>query len=204
LSQTKKDPKNEDKSVEKKKRGNSFLKHLKVFLTSENTKKNGDKKEKTTEKTPEKTKNSSESPKQSKNAHRKVPENPEEDPALYMFKNFKEHEKLQYLRERKSTIIKITAITTSIILIIIGIIYSLTPDERVASNVIFGERAMFSVFLILVAFMILAAVFASKLMEGKYLKSIHQNLQMVEGKGKDEEKDSGTDPIVQRMNKKNK
>jgi hypothetical protein len=204
LSQTKKNPKNEDKAVEKTKRGNSILKNLKVSLTRENTKKNGDKKEKTSEKTPEKTRKSSESPKKSKNTHGKVPENPEEDPTIYMFKNFKEHEKLQALRKRKSTIIKITAITTSIILIIIGIIYSLTPDERVASNVIFGERAMFSVFLILVAFMILVAVFASKLLEGKYLKSIHQNLQMMEGKGKDEEKDSGTDPIVQRMNKKNK
>lgn len=205
-------PKNGDRTVEKNKRGNSFLKNLKFSLNGEYKIKNGNK-DKITEKTPEKPSNSSDptkktekqsKPPKAKKNNKKATESPEEDPTIYMFKNIKEHEKLSSLRNKKNTIIKITAITISIILIIIGIIYSLTPDEKVASNVIFGERAMFSVFLILAAFMILAAVYARKLLEGKYLKNIHQNLEIVEGKGKDNEKDPGTDPIVQRRNKKNK
>lgn len=136
--------------------------------------------------------------------HRSVSTNPDEDPTLYMFKNIKEHEKLQSLRKRKDKIIKITAIITSILLIIIGILYSITPNEKVASNVIFGERAMFSVLLILIAFMILAAVFASRLLEHKLLKGIHEDLENIEGKQNNGQEDTGIDPIIQRMNKKNK
>lgn len=140
-----------------------------------------------------------------KKTHRPVPEDPDEDPTLHMFKNIKEHEKLQSLRKRKDKIIKVTAIITSILLIIIGILYSITPNEKVASNVIFGERAMFSVLLILIAFMILAAVFASRLLEHKLLKGIHQDLENIEGKqNKNGQEDTGIDPNIQRMNKKNK
>ena len=128
-----------------------------------------------------------------------------DDPTLYLFNNLKDHDKLQSLRKRKDKIIKITASIVSILLIIIGIVYSIVPNENVASNVIFGERAMFSAFLILVAFLILAAVFSRRLLEGKYLKNIHQDLEIAEGKKpKDETKNSHPDPIIERMNKKNK
>ena len=136
---------------------------------------------------------------------RNVSSGPDEDPTINMFKNIKEHEKLQSLRKRKNKIIKVVAIITSILLIFIGIILSITPNEKVASNVIFGERAMFSVLLILIAFMILAAVFASRLLQAKFLKGIHEDLEIVEGKKiKEDQKDTGTDPIIERMNKKNK
>jgi hypothetical protein len=71
--------------------------------------------------------------------------------------------------------------------------------------VIFGERAMFSAFLILVAFLILAAVFSRRLFEGKYLKNIHKDLEIAEGKkSKDEIKNSHPDTINESMNEKNK
>lgn len=140
-----------------------------------------------------------------------IPQDQEEDPALHLIEDIKANEIVQSLRERKDQIIKGVAITVSAILIIIAIIYSLTPTEQVASNVIFGEGAMFSVFLVLVAFLILAAVFASRLLGGKYLKDIHQNLEIVEGKRQrddqkqeDDQKKSKHDPNIEGMNKKDK
>lgn len=140
---------------------------------------------------------------------RETPEDREEDPALNIIDDIKSHKIAQWLQKRKEKIIKVGSITISVILIIIAIIYSLTPTEQVASNVVFGEGAMFSVFLVMVAFLILAAVFASRLLEGKYLKDIHKDLEIVEGKrekddhkGKDKQK--STHPIIERMNKKDK
>lgn len=129
----------------------------------------------------------------------------DEDSVFHLIENFKAHEKVQLLSRRKAKIIKAVAITVSFVLIIIAIIYGLGPTEEVASNVIFGERAMFSVFLVLVAFLILAAVFAGRLLEGKYLKSIHQDLEIVEGKRqKDDDKNSSHDPTIESMNKRDK
>ncbi len=153
-----------------------------------------------------------------------IAETPEEEPTLHIVEDIKSHEIVQWLRKRKEKIIKGVAITISAILILIAIIYSLTPTEQVASNVIFGEGAMFSVFLVLVAFLILAAVFARRLLEGKFLREIHQNLEIVEGKREkndskqgddqkpkqeDDQKKSNGDPsnrnpITEDMNKKDK
>lgn len=153
-----------------------------------------------------------------------IAETSEEEPTLHIVEDIKSHEIAQWLRKRKEKIIKGVAITISAILILIAIIYSLTPTEQVASNVIFGEGAMFSVFLVLVAFLILAAVFARRLLEGKFLREIHQNLEIVEGKrekddpkqgddqkpkSKDDQKKSNGDPsnhdpITHGMNKKDK
>lgn len=143
-------------------------------------------------------------PDNKENKSKNDPEN-SDDPTLYLFNNFKGSVKFQSLRKRKDKIIKITASIVSILLIIIGIVYSIVPNENVASNVIFGERAMLSAFLILIAILILAAVFSRRLLEGKYLKNIHKDLEIAEGKKpRDETRNSHPDPIIERMNKKNK
>ncbi|HTX60950.1 MAG TPA: hypothetical protein VMC48_01455 [Methanobacterium sp.] len=205
MSQDTEEPsKKGDVHSEKKKTGGSFLKDLKNSLTGDIPQKSENKTKEPVSNTASSKGKTVDSP-EKKSKKGQVPEKPEDDPTIHLFKNLKEHEKLNSLRKRKSTIIKITASIVSVILIIIGIIYSLVPDERVASNVIFGERAMFSVFLILVALMILAAAFASKLLEGKYLRNIRRDLEVVEGKkSKAEKKNSGTDPITERRDKKKK
>ncbi len=129
--------------------------------------------------------------------------NSDEDPAIYFMNNLKDHKRVASLRKRKEKIIRVTASIISIILILIGIVYSFDSNPDIASNVIFGERAMFSVFLIMVGFLILAAVFASKLLEGRFLGNISKELDIVEGKnGKDQKNQS--DPKTQNNNKKNK
>ncbi len=221
-TEAEKTPKSEKKPDGKNKKSkNSFLKNLKGSLLGEsgsNEDKKGDYKTDHKSSSNASVKDEiSDYPKQPEKAvkrskadnakvkHKKESENQEEDPALYLFNNFKEHEKLQSFKKRKDTIIKVSASIVSVLLIIVGILYSITPNENVASNVIFGERAMFSAFLILVAVLILAAVFSRKLLQGKYLKNIHKDLKIAEGKTtNDEEKNSHSDPIIERMNKKNK
>jgi hypothetical protein len=129
--------------------------------------------------------------------------NSDEDLAIYFMNNLKDHKRVASLRKRKEKIIRVTASIISILLIFIGIIYSFDSNPDIASNVIFGERAMFSVFLIMVGFLILAAVFASKLLEGRFLGNISKELDIVEGKnGKDQKNHS--DQKNQNNNKKNK
>lgn len=215
-TEAEKTPKTE-KKPEKEKKGNSFFKNLKGSLMVEIVEEDDkDTDQKTDQKTSSDTlptssdtsvkDEASDSPKKpDKSKESEGPENSQEDPTLQLFNGLKDHEKLQSLRKRKDTIIKVTASIVSILLIIIGIIYSINPNENVASNVIFGERAMFSAFLILVAFMILAAVYSRKLLEGKYFKNIHKDLEIAEGKKpKDETKNSQSDPVTEHMNKKNK
>lgn len=142
----------------------------------------------------------------SDNARKKkeaIPQNPEEDPAIHFINNLKDHERITSLKKKKNTIIKITACVISIILILTGIVFSLGPTQQVASNVIFGERAMFSVFLIFMGFLILAAVFASRLLEGRFLRNIRNDLEIVEGKNQNYGKKNYSDKN-QRTNKKNK
>ncbi len=202
--------KSNEKSNQKKEKttGYSFLQNIKGSLSGKSPKKEGDEiNQKSSKQAARKfTGDASDSPNKNEKAKKKnerVSQNSEEDPTLYFINNLKEHETVQSLRKRKNTIIKVVASTISGILIIIGIIYGLSPTDQVASNVIFGERAMFAVFLILVAFLILAAVFASRLLKGKFLKDIHQNLEIVEGKKqKDDHKNSNEDPLIERMNKK--
>lgn len=111
-----------------------------------------------------------------------TPETPEQDNSLSILNSLKIHKFINWLKREKNRIIKVTASVIAIILIILGIVTSFGPTEQVASNVIFGERAMFSAFLVLVGFLILIAVFARKLLEITYFKNIHQEIEIAEGK----------------------
>lgn len=204
----------EKNSGDEKKNKSSFIQILKdTFMgehigKSEDMEKSTDADGKSNDKTTVKGKSSTSNTK--KKTENKVHEEQKEDPALNILEDIKLHRVVQWLKKRKEKVIKAIAITISVILFVIAIIYSLTPAEQVASNVIFGEQAMFSVLLIMVAVLMLAAVFANRLLEGKYFKDIHKDLEIVEGKrekdnhkGKDNQK-SHHDPVIERMNKKNK
>ena len=225
----KKEKKSMEKDKDKKKKTrNSFLRTLRDFLTvkglekyeNEDDKKvpgSGNGKVKGTGKaTDSHTKQDKEDKKEK--GSKKIPQNPEEDPTLYFIDGLKDHEKVQSIREKKKSILKAIAIAVSIILIIIAVVYSLGPTEEVASNVIFGERAMFSVLLILIAFLILSATFASKLREHKFFKKINTDLEILEGKSpkddhvkdahknhvKDAHENSDHDQKMESRDKKNK
>jgi len=94
------------------------------------------------------------------------------------------------LRSNKEQVIQIGGGIIGAIFIIAGIIYLLGSTIRVADNVIFGERAVISAFLILVGVLIIAGIFASRLLEGSFLKNIHSELEVAEDHhSKDNSKD---------------
>jgi hypothetical protein len=94
------------------------------------------------------------------------------------------------LRSNKEQVIQIGGGIIGAIFIIAGILYLLGSTVRVADNVIFGERAVISAFLILVGVLIIAGIFASRLLEGSFLKSIHSELEVAEDHhSKDNSKD---------------
>jgi len=94
------------------------------------------------------------------------------------------------LRSNKEQAIRIGGAVIGTVFIIAGIVYLLGSTIRVADNVIFGERAVISAFLILMGVLIIAGIFASRLLEGSFLKSIHSELEVAEDSdSKDNSKD---------------
>ena len=114
--------------------------------------------------------------------------------------NLKKYYAGKFLKEKKNVLIKAIALVFGILLIIYGVTYSLTGSSaQVASNVLFGDRAMFSALLVLIGSLLIATVFARELREVTFLKTIYNELETHEGnshKNKDDsltEEDEGND-----------
>lgn len=71
------------------------------------------------------------------------------------------------------------------IFVLAGVLHILGSAARVADNVIFGERAVVSAFLILIGVLILAASFANKLWRRTFLNNIQTELQEAEEESED-------------------
>ncbi len=84
------------------------------------------------------------------------------------------------LQSHKEQVIRISGGVIGAIFIIAGILYLLGSAVRVADNVVFGERAVISAFLVLVGVLIIAGIFARRLLEGTFLKNIHSELEVAE------------------------
>lgn len=123
------------------------------------------------------------------------------DHGVQLLDHWNDYDSVKRLKTKKNEIIKIIATLVGIILIVFGLITSLGAVIQVSSNVIFGERAMFSAFLILLGFLILAAVFARRLLEVTFLKNIHNELEIAEGKTP-KNKDNPTNQKDKAPNKK--
>jgi hypothetical protein len=87
------------------------------------------------------------------------------------------------LRSNKEQVLKIIGGLVGALFIIAGLIYILGSPVRVADNVVAGERAVISAFLILVGVLIIAGVFARRLLEKSFLKNIHSELEEAEAPG---------------------
>jgi hypothetical protein len=84
------------------------------------------------------------------------------------------------LQSNKEQVIRISGGIIGAIFIIAGILYLLGSGVRVADNVVYGERAVISAFLILVGVLIIAGIFARRFLEGSFLKNIHSELEVAE------------------------
>ncbi|BDZ69966.1 CvpA family protein [Methanobacterium petrolearium] len=92
------------------------------------------------------------------------------------FKSFK------YLHSNKKQVIQIIGGIIGVLFIIAGILYEFGASVRLADNVIYGERAVLSVFSILIGILIIATFFGRHLLAGTFLKKIHSELEEVEDK----------------------
>jgi hypothetical protein len=104
------------------------------------------------------------------------------------------------LISKKTLIMEVAATVIGAALIIYGVINSFVSVDKVADNVVFGERAMISVFFILIGVLLMAAAFARKLLSTSFLNKIHSELEVAEGRpkapednSKDESKESSND-----------
>lgn len=90
--------------------------------------------------------------------------------------------KFKVIKSEKNKIIIATGTLIGVLLISYGLFLFSTPIEKVSDNVVFGEKAMFSVFLMLMGILILAATFASRLLDKTFLQKVFKELKIVEEK----------------------
>ena len=127
-------------------------------------------------------------------------QNSEESNDISFMHNLKNYYAVKFLGEKKNIIIRVIALVFGILFIVYGVIFSFTGSSvQVASNVLFGDRAMFSALLVLIGSLIIATVFARELREVTFLKTLYNELETFEGdtqRNKDEsltEEDEGND-----------
>ncbi len=102
------------------------------------------------------------------------------------------HDSIDSLKNKKDKIIKAAAILIGGFLIVYGLVIISTSVTKVADNVIFGEGATLSAFLILVGILIIVAAFAQSILNKTFLNKIHTELEVAEGRS---ESDDGSKKV---------
>ena len=97
------------------------------------------------------------------------------------------HDSINSLKNKKDKIIKASALLIGGFLIVYGLILISTSVTKVADNVIFGEGATLSAFLILVGILIIVAAFAQSILNKTFLNKIHTELEVAEGRSESED-----------------
>jgi ATP/ADP translocase len=110
--------------------------------------------------------------------------------------NFKEvvrdMEVTKYIATEKTRIIRYASAIIGGMFLLSGFILLYTAATRVVDNVIFGERAMFSSFLILIGMLILITVFGRRYWHDTVLTKLNVGMEISEGKSKSKDKDKIT------------
>jgi hypothetical protein len=96
------------------------------------------------------------------------------------------------LKTKKDKIIKVAAILIGGMLILYGFVLITASVTKVADNVIFGEKAMLSTFLILLGVLIIVAAYAQRILNRTFLNKIHTELEVAEGRS---ESDDGSKKV---------
>jgi hypothetical protein len=102
------------------------------------------------------------------------------------------HDSIDSLKNKKDKIIKAAAILIGGFLIVYGLILTSASVTKVADNVIFGEGATLSAFLILLGILIIVAAFAQSILNKTFLNKIHTELEVAEGRS---ESDDGSKKV---------
>ncbi len=86
-------------------------------------------------------------------------------------------ERVKNIQSGKSVVLTIIGLIIGILFIILGAVLIIGSAERVADNVVFGEKEVFSVFLILIGVLIIAVSLAYRFLGKSFFKEIdgHDN-----------------------------
>ena len=107
------------------------------------------------------------------------------------------------LRSNKEQVLRISGGIIGVLFIIAGILYVIGSPVRVADNVVSGERAVISAFLVLVGVLIIAGSFARRILEVSFLKNIHSELEVAEDQNSEDSKDKeGNQKVNSKENSK--
>lgn len=112
------------------------------------------------------------------------------------------HKTIESIKSKKDKIIKYCALLIGIFLIIYGLFLISGSVTRVADNVIFGEKAMLSTFLILLGFLIIVAAYAKTILNKTFLNKIHDQLEVAEGRNKSDKDSKKVDVNDNKIGKK--
>ena len=99
-----------------------------------------------------------------------------------------EHKILDLFKSGRFTWVNLTILVTGILLIIFGVFVLSGSSEKVADNVVFGERAVLAVFIILVGIIIVSIAMAYKLLNKTFLDKLFKDIKVVENKSEDVDK----------------
>jgi len=86
------------------------------------------------------------------------------------------------LKNRKEKITKLASLFIGGFLIIYGFFHISISATKVADNVMFGEGASLSVFLILLGILIIVAAYDKSILKKTFLNKIHNELEVAEGR----------------------
>lgn len=189
----------DNKSQESKGQSNGIVSNLKKFALAEDitTEKNSEKSNK-----PDDNIDTTKKQKTPNNKKNKVNIKDTEDHALH-FPDILSNDAFNSLKAKKDKLIKIGALLIGGVLIIYGLIMISASVTKVADNVIFGEGASVAAFFILLGILIIVAAFSKRILDKTFLKNIHNELEVAEGKSKTNEANKNQNDNKVKDNKDN-
>ncbi len=122
---------------------------------------------------PEKDKKESEGEKNEESKH--------DSHALPTAEDFLRLLKVKDIKSGKKKLRIIIGIVAGSLLILTSIFLMMAPTENVADNVIFNEKAVFSVFLILIGILIISGVLAQKFLDKSFFKGVNREFDSDKG-----------------------
>ena len=175
-----KNTKKEDKEISLKSRVSKFLEKLDFAQISEHEiEDNNGKKDSKSENTEEK-----------------------HDPhAFPMISDLLGPQRVKDIKSGKSKLLMGIGIFAGLLLIIFGAIMTMGSADRIADNVVFGEKEVFSVFLILIGVLLIACSFAYKFLGKSFFKGINEDIESYNKTSSDSTKDNIKEDNINRNNR---
>lgn len=103
-----------------------------------------------------------------------------EEHAFPIVEEFLNSDRFKNIKSEKNKLITGIGLFIGALFIIGGILSMFGSAEQIADNVVFGEKAVFSVFLILIGILIMAGVLARRFLDRSYFKGITTEIEMGE------------------------